>query len=190
MNIRYTKDQLEAVLEYGVDMLGRKVYLHGDVEEDTIGRVIRGMYVLGTVSDKPIELFVSSYGGVVDESMALHDVTRTIGCPVHTIALGKCMSAAPLLVACGEPGHRYATENTVFMLHDSHFDDVEGRPDDLQVLIDLEKASLGAYAKLLARYSKKPPVFWRNIFRRKTDRYFTATEAQEWGMIDHIWEEK
>ena len=91
--------ELQAALEYGLDVKGRRIFLHGDVDERSIGAAIRGMYLLADLKNDPIELFIASYGGYVDEAFALHDVTRTIRVPVHTVALGKCQSAAPLLVA-------------------------------------------------------------------------------------------
>ena len=118
---------IEAALQHGVDVAGRRVFLHGYVDEGSIGVAIRGMYLLADLESSPIELFVSSYGGELDEAFALHDVTRTIRVPVPTVALGKCQSAAPLLVACGHPGYRWASENTVFMIHDASLD-AEGSP--------------------------------------------------------------
>jgi ATP-dependent Clp endopeptidase proteolytic subunit ClpP len=188
---RYTHAHLEAALQHGVDLHGRKVFLYGDVGEETIRRAISGMYLLSEQSQtQPIELYVASLGGTMDDAFALHDVTRTIKCPVHTVALGKCMSAAPLLVACGHPGARYATENTMFMLHDVRFDHVEGRPAEIEVQVVEEKRVTAKYAKLLARYTKRPASHWAAIFNRSTDKYFTAEEAVKWGLVDAIWAER
>lgn len=182
--------RIEAALEHGVDIQGRRIFLHGSVDEDTIGRAIRGMYLLADVSTAPIELYVSSYGGEIDEAFALHDVTRTIKAPVHTVALGKCMSAAPLLVACGEPGHRYVSENTMFMLHDYMLDELEGSPAYVAGQANIAKAQTATMAKLLARYTNKPPSHWAKMFAGKVDRFFDADQAVIWGLVDQVWSEK
>jgi ATP-dependent Clp protease protease subunit len=187
---RLTNARIEAALEHGVDIAGRRIFLHGSVEEDTIGRAIRGLYLLSDVNKEPIELYVSSYGGDLDEAFALHDVTRTIAAPVHTVALGKCQSAAPLLVACGQPGHRYVSENTTFMLHDVSIDVAEGPPIFVESYAKVARATVTTLARLLATYSKKDVNHWARIFAGKSDRFFTADQAVAWGLVDHVWSEK
>jgi len=184
------RDRIEAALQHGIDIMGRRIFLHGGVDEDTIGRAIRGLYLLDDLNANPIELYVSSYGGELDEAFALHDVTRTITAPVHTIALGKCMSAAPMLVACGAKGHRYASEHTTFMLHDASLDCGEGSPALISAHAESARESMRIYARLLGRYTKKPPAHWARIFASKIDKYFTAEQAVAWGLVDQVWAEK
>jgi len=183
-------DELTAALEKGVDVKNRRIFLHGDVEEDTIGLAIRAMYLLSDMNKEPVELFVTSYGGELDEAFALHDVTRTIKVPVHTVALGKCMSAAPLLVACGKRGERWATAHTQFMLHDVTLDELEGSPVAITAHVEAARIQMVKYAELLARYTSKPKSHWTRMFAGRADRFFGADEALEWGMIDGIWQEK
>jgi len=183
-------DELTTALEKGIDIKGRRIFLHGDVEAETIGLAIRGMYLLADMSEAPIELFVTSYGGDLDEAFALHDVTRTIKTAVHTVALGKCMSAAPLLVASGKKGNRWASEHTQFMLHDCSLDVDEGSPIYVEAHVDAAKAQMIKYAELLAKYTSKPKSHWSRIFRSRQDKFFSAEEALEWGLIDSIWAEK
>lgn len=183
--------RIEAALYHGIDTVGRRVFLHGDVDENTIGVAVRGLYLLSDDNPlKPIELYVSSYGGELDEAFALHDVTRTVKAPVHTCALGKCMSAAPLLVACGTRGERYATPSTTFMLHDAQM----GHPHDCSANFianaKVTAAMMDRYADLLEHYSKKDKKFWKKIFSSKVDRFFDVEQALDWGLIDGIWSEK
>lgn len=184
-------DELVLALEKGFDLKGRRIFLHGNVEEDTIALAIRGMYLLQDLDDKrPIELYVTSYGGDLDEAFALHDVTRTIRAPVHTVALGKCMSAAPLLVACGHKGERWATTHTQFMLHDVSLEVEESSPTAIVAHVTAAKVQMERYAELLEKYSNKPKRFWNQMFKQRADKFFSAEEAQEWGLIDGIWLEK
>ena len=182
------KANLEAALELGIDIRGRRIFLQGDVDEDTISVAIRAMYLMADQSDEPIDLFVASYGGNIDEAFALHDVTRTIKCPVHTTALGMCMSAAPLLVACGAQGNRYASENCEFMLHPASLE-AEGTPSNVRGTAEATQRRCTRMNRLLAKYTKKDFRFWSK-FDRGDDHYFTAEQALEWGLIDAIWSEK
>lgn len=182
------KTNLEAALELGVDIRGRRIFLQGDVDEDTISVAVRAMYLMADQSDEPIDLFVASYGGSIDDAFALHDVTRTIRCHVRTTALGFCMSAAPLLVACGQRGHRYASENCEFMLHPASLV-VDGTPSNVAGTAEAIRRRCDRMNRLLAKYTKKDLRFWRK-FDKGDDVYFDAEQALEWGLIDTIWSEK
>lgn len=189
-NPRKFTDELAAALEHGVDVRGRRIFLHGDVDENTIGVAIRGMYLLADLSIKPIELFIASYGGEMDDAFALHDVTRTIKVPVHTVALGKCQSAAPLLVACGQEGERYASENCEFMVHDASMELESSVPAQIEAYAAAVKSRVERMDRLLAKYTSKDYRHWKRLCSSKADRYFTAEQALDWGLIDHIWCEK
>jgi ATP-dependent Clp protease protease subunit len=189
--MRISKDWVDAYFQYGVDINNRRVFLFDGVDEDSIGHVIKGLYLMEANStDKPIELFIGSFGGSEYEMFALYDVIGTLKTPIHTTAIGKCMSAAPLLVARGEPGHRYATPNTWFMVHQSWGEWGEKDTDTLKREVehydDMEKR----WVDLMAKHTKQPAKFWLRKSREKGDVYFDAYKAQEFGLIDHIWDEK
>lgn len=196
---KISKDFIEAYFEYGVDIKNRRVFLFDGVDEHTIGHVIKGFYLMEAEVTKaqhesgnipPIELFVGSFGGSEYEMYALYDVIGTLESPIHTTAIGKCMSAAPLLVARGEPGHRYATPNTWFMVHQSWEDWGEKNTDvikrDLAHYDDMGKR----WCELMAKHTNKTAKFWKSQVEKKGDVYFGAQEAHELGIIDVIWDEK
>lgn len=183
------KANLEAVLEYGIDVRGRRIFLQDDVEEDTIAVAVRAMYLMADQSSKPIDLYICSYGGDIDQTFALHDVTRTISVPVHTTALGMCMSAAPFLVACGAPGERYASENCEFMLHTASLD-LDTTMLNMEGTVAATKRRCERMDRLLAKYTTMPYRHWAKFSKAGTDHYFGAEQALEWGLIDHIWSEK
>lgn len=183
------KTNLEAALEFGIDVKGRRIFLQGDVETDTIAIAIRGMYLMSYNSKEPIDLYVASYGGDIDQTFALHDVTRTIKVPVHTTALGICMSAAPFLVACGQQGERYASENCEFMLHTATLE-VDGQMLNMEGTVAATKRRCERMDRLLAKYTKMPYRHWSKFTNSSIDHYFGAEKALEWGLIDHIWSEK
>ncbi len=177
---------LAAALEYGIDVEGRRIFLQGDVDSDNIAIAIRGMYLMADDSPNPIDLYIASYGGDIDETFALHDVTRTIRVPVHTTALGMCMSAAPFLVACGHPGERYASENCEFMLHTASME-LNGTMMNMEGTVEATKRRCERMDRLLAKYTKMPYRHWAKFSKASTDHYFGAEQALEWGLIDEIW---
>lgn len=191
MRARITKDWVEAYFEYGVDIQNRKVFLFDGVDESSIGAVIKGLYLMEAESqENPIELFIGSFGGSEYEMFALYDVMRTLKSPIHTTAIGKCMSAAPLLVAGGEQGERYATPNTWFMVHQSWDDFGEKRIDSLKNDLKHYEEMGKRWYEAMALHTDKTAAFWKKECEKVGDKFFTAEQAQEWGLIDHIWDEK
>lgn len=188
---RISQDWVEAYFEYGVDVANRRVFLFDDVDANSIGAVIKGLYLMEAKgSTNPIELFVGSFGGSEYDMFALYDVCNTLDSPVHTTAIGKCMSAAPLLVAGGEKGYRYATPNTFFMVHEAWEDFGAKRMDELKIDLKHYKDMGKRWGELMEKHSKMPAKFWHKLCSKPGDMYFTSEQALEWGLIDHIWNQK
>jgi len=82
---RIPKDWVDAYFNHGVDVTNRKVFLSDDVDSVSIGTVIKGLYLMESISqEKPIEFFVGSFGGDEYEMFALYDVLQTLRAPgVH-----------------------------------------------------------------------------------------------------------
>jgi len=183
--MKLTTDWIDALFVYGVDKTNRRIFLFDDVDNMPIGLVIKGLYLMDTESKKPIELLVGSYGGCEYDMFALYDVIQTIESPVHTFAIGKCMSAAPLLVASGQKKYRSATENTCFMVHQGH-GDVGGKMDEVKNDLEHWKELETRWCHLMEKHTKKPAAFWKQQCEKVGDRYFDAHQAKEWGLIDKI----
>jgi len=196
---KISKEWVDAYFSYGVDIVNRKVFLFEGVEEDSIGYVIKGLYLMEADHTKtqiengeykPIELFIGSFGGSEYEMWALYDVIKTLKSPIHTTAIGKCMSAAPLLVACGEPGHRYATPNTWFMVHQSVDDLGLKRVDDMKKDLKHYEEMAKRWYELMEKHTNQKAAWWKKQCENVGDHFFNAERAQELGLIDHIWDEK
>lgn len=183
------KDWVDAYLAHGLDIHNRRVWLVGDIEEDSVLSAIKGLYLMDTISDDPCELFINTYGGDMTEAHALYDIIHTLNCDVHTFAFGKCMSAGPLLFACGKKGHRWVAPHAEFMMHD-YSATISGLSAEMKVEFDYTETINKERLRLLAKHSNKTFRFWRGICDRKLDVFFTAEDAIEWGLADHIWLQK
>ena len=184
------KEFVEIYIDKGIDLANRRIFLIGDLDDDSVGYAIKALYLMETESDTdPCELFINSSGGSITDTLALYDVINTIKCPVHTFAVGQCMSAAPLLLAAGEKGERWVGENCMFMTHQGS-DDIAGKFSDLQSAVKFNIQLDKIWLRLLAENSKKPLPFWARRSSKGPDFYFGAEEAIEWGIADSIWNEK
>lgn len=189
--MKISKDWVEAYFEYGVDVANRCIFLSADVDQESIGHVIKGLYLMEAEdASKPVEVRIMSYGGDIFDMFGLHDVTRTLKCPVYTMGMGKVMSAAVLLLACGEKEHRWAGPNTGFMIHVPSMIDEEGKTHEVQSSLDFTKLMWKRWYELMEKYTSKPASHWRRLCNKNADVYFSADEALEWGLIDNLWDEK
>lgn len=176
-------------LNSGVCFKSRRIFLIGSVEEDNVGRVIRALYAMASMSEEePVTVFVSSWGGSLDDAMGLADVMRLMSYPVHTVAIGKCMSAAPLIIAAGDS--RYSMPNVSWMLHSVSQDVGEGTPDYLSGMATAGRLIVRRYAELLGSWTNMDSKHWRRIFRMNSDKFFDAEQARDWGIVDNVFYEE
>ena len=185
----FDKDWVDAYFDNGVDIANRRVFI-GDIDETSVDYAIKGLYLMETESKtEPCEMFISSYGGNIYDALALYDIMNTLSCPIHTFAYGKCMSAAPLLLAAGEPGNRWVAPHVAFMHHD-WLDDIEGKASEIEAAYKHNETIGKIWTTLLAKHSNKDFRWWHHRAKKPADFYFSAEEAMEWGLADSMWVEK
>jgi len=184
-------DKLWTYLEYGIDVENRRIFLMQDIEEQSITMVVQALYLLETMKpNEDITLCIGTMGGDMYEMYKLYDVMNTISCDIMTIAMGKCMSAGPLLVANGTPGKRYALPNTWFMVHQSQLAEFNGTLSKVKADIEHETAMDDKWYALMERQTNRDAKFWRRQCNKNHDVYFNAETAIEYGIVDQIWVEK
>lgn len=188
---RIANSEIETYFEYGIDCKNRRIFLLSGIEEEHIDRIIKGIYLLDANDNKkPIELFIGSFGGSMYEMFSLYDVLNTTTCPIHTVAIGKCMSAAPLLVAAGKRGERYTMPNAQWMIHQPSTEYGPTRFDEIKIDIQHSENLKIRWISLLEKHSKLTKAQWLRLINKVGDQYFSAEEAIERGLVDHIWSEK
>lgn len=185
----FDKDWVDAYFENGVDVANRRVFI-GDIDDVSVDFAIKGLYLMDTESKtKPCEMFVSSYGGTLYDALALYDIMNTLSCPIHTFAYGKCMSAAPLLLAAGVPGHRWVAPHVSFMHHDWSAE-LDGTGSQIEATVKHYEEIGKTWTALLAKHSNKDQRWWNVRAKKPADFFFSAGDAIDWGLADHIWVEK
>ena len=163
----------------------RTVVLHGDVNEHTISSVIIHLLQLASTNHKPIHLIVSTYGGSVDEMFSLYDTIKFLPCPVHTVALGKVMSAGVLLLASGTKGKRMIGRSARIMIHPisgvvhGNVFEVINESNEYQRLQGLMVGALEKETNMSSRQI-------HDIMKSGNDFYITPEQAIKFGIVDKI----
>jgi len=168
----------------------RIVYLAGEVSEQSIAHVTATIIALANIDkSSPIKLIISTYGGSVDEMFSLYDVIKYIPCPVHTIAIGKVMSAGVLLVASGSKGNRLIGRNTRLMIHPISAGQ-EGTVFQMRNELAETSRMQALMEQLLVSETKMSKVAVANLMKKGHDTYITAKEAVKLGIVDAIFESR
>ena len=146
--------------------------------------IIKSMLYLQSLSkDKDIHLYINCPGGSVDDTLAIYDTMQFITCDVATYCVGCAASGGAIALAAGAKGKRHALPHAKIMIHQP-WGAVGGQAADIQIqaeeiLKDKERLNL-----LLAKHSGQPIERIREDTER--DRYMTAQEAKEYGLVDEI----
>jgi ATP-dependent Clp protease protease subunit len=133
--------------------------------------------------DKPISLYINCPGGMVYYGLAIYDTMQQVRAPVSTIAVGVTASMGTVLLAAGTKGYRYALPHATIHMHPAG-GSTQGYAPDVEIQYKELKRVEELLHELMSRPTGQPVEQITTDFDR--DRYMTAKEAVEYGMVDKI----
>ena len=177
----------------------RAVSLFGDLDEECLQDVCNALVYLNhtcyeypatedeDIYVKPIEFYISTWGGDALGMFAIYDLMRMIReeCPIYTCAIGKVMSAGVLLLAAGTKGKRRIGKNTRIMLHSvrgSHMGAIHSLENEMAETRWIQNQHIDALVEETKLTKKK----LNTMLNKKVDVYLSATEAVKLGIADII----
>lgn len=175
-------ESAQAWLNLGIDIEARRIHVNLHVDEAMMSIVLRGLIKMSDISNDPIELHLSSYGGDIYDGLAIYDAIMSCPCDVVIRATGKIMSAGLLIFLAGD--YRVASEHTTFMAH-AVSSGIEGKVRDVEIGVNEMKRLNKLMMNILSQRTKRPVAFWEKI-SLSHDKYFDLTEAKEVGIITNI----
>ena len=166
-----------------------------DVHEEKVAEIIHAMLYLNEMNKlekneknrKPIEFYLSTYGGSADDMFALYDIMRTVrqDSEMHTLGLGKVMSAGVLLLAAGTKGKRRIAKNCRVMIHSvaaGNHGNLQDLTNELEAISDLQEM----YTNALSAETNMTPSDIKEMLDRNVNVYLSAVEAVKLGIADII----
>jgi len=162
----------------------RIVFLGTDVNDEVANFLIAQMLFLEAQDpEKPIWLYINSPGGSVTSGMAIYDTMQFVGPEVGTICMGLGASMGQFLLCAGAPGRRFALPHARIMMHQP-LGGVRGDASDIAI-----QAEQMSYTKKLLqeRISLHTGQSIETVEADSDrDRWFTAEEACDYGIIDKV----
>jgi len=171
------------------DMLleNRIVFLIGEINYARAAEVIMKMLYLDNLKrGREISLYINSPGGSVDDTMAIYDTIRFVGSPVATYCIGRAQSGAALVLAAGTNGSRFALPHAKVMLHQP-WGGVTGQASDIKIQAEEILKAKKLLSEIFAKLTGQPVE--KIAEETERDRYMSAQEAKEYGLIDEVLQE-
>jgi ATP-dependent Clp protease protease subunit len=166
-------------------LLRERIIFLGSVVEDNIANALSAQMLLLAAEDpeKDIYLYINSPGGSVSAGMALYDTMQYVPCDVATVAMGLAASMGQFLLCAGERGKRYSLPHARIMMHQPS-GGIGGTASDIKIQAEQMLYTKKKMAELIAEHTGQPLDAIETDSDR--DRWFTASEAKEYGFVDHV----
>jgi ATP-dependent Clp protease protease subunit len=162
----------------------RIVYLGTGIDSGVANALIAQLLYLEADSpEREINLYINSEGGDPAAMLALYDTMRFIKAPVATTCIGQAIGIGAVLLAAGEPGHRFVLPHTRVVLHQPAAQG-RGTIPDLILQADEVIRVRTQLEEILSAHTGRDITSLRHDTDR--DRVFDAAGAVAYGLADHV----
>ena len=162
----------------------RIVFIGQPIDDDLANLVVAQLLHLASEDpDKDICVYVNSPGGSLHAGLAIYDTLQYVRPDVQTICYGMAMSAGSLILAGGAAGKRLVLPNARVLIHQPS-SGFQGQSSDIEIhareVLDLR----ARIEEIYARHTGQDVERIHDDMER--DRFFSAEDAVEYGLVDRI----
>jgi ATP-dependent Clp protease protease subunit len=166
-------------------LLKDRIIFLGDAIEDHVANLVIAqlLFLESEDSEKDIQLYINSPGGVVTSGLAIYDTIQYLRAPVSTICIGQAASMGAVLLAAGAKGKRYALPNSRIMIHQGSGGFRGNTPDveiQMREMLHLTNRIVGILAEHTGQSFDKVK---RDAER---DYFMSGEEAKDYGIVDEV----
>ena len=168
-------------------LLNERIIFLGQQVDDQIANLVVAqlLHLESQDPDKDISIYINSPGGSIYAGMAIYDTMQFIKPDVSTICCGIAMSMGSLLLTAGAPGKRMALPNSRMLIHQPSAG-FEGQSTDIEIHAREILKMRDTIDRLYAHHTGRSVEQAHEDMLR--DRFFTAEQAVEYGLIDRVLE--
>jgi ATP-dependent Clp protease protease subunit len=162
----------------------RIVFLEGPINDAVANMaVMKFLFLQYENRTQGISFYINSPGGSVYSTLAIYDTMQFIECPIATYCIGMAASGAAVLLAGGTKGRRFALPHSKIMIHQP-YGQVGGQISDIEIQAKEIKDNKHDINEILAKHTGQPYAQVAKDTER--DRYLTAIQAKEYGLVDEV----
>jgi len=166
-------------------LMDRIIFLGTPVNDDVANIIIAQLLFLEADNpDRDIFLYINSPGGSVSAGLAIYDTMQYLKSPVNTICIGLAASMGAFLLAGGRKGKRSALPHSRIMIHQPSQQGGGGTASDIEIQAKEILYLRGKLNELWTKHTGQPKE--RTERDTDRDRYLSANEAQDYGLVDNV----
>lgn len=166
-------------------LLNERIIFLGTPIEDQVANLVVAqlLHLESQDSEKDISIYINSPGGSVYSGLAIYDTMKFVKPDIHTMCVGVAMSMGSLLLAGGTKGKRAALPNSRILIHQPSAG-FEGQSTDIEIHA---REILNIRERLDEIYAENTGLSKEQVREdMERDRFFTAEQALEYGLIDRV----
>jgi ATP-dependent Clp protease, protease subunit len=166
-------------------LLYQRIIVLGTEVDDRVANRLCAQLLLLSAEDprSDISLYINSPGGSVSAGLAIYDTMQLIPNDVSTLAMGLAGSMGQFLLCAGTAGKRFSLPHAQVLMHQGSAG-FGGTAADVEIYAEQLERTGATMIRLISKHTGKPVETVENDSLR--DRWFSAGEAREYGIIDHI----
>ena len=169
---------------YSLLLKERIIFLGTPINDQVANVIVAQLLFLDNENpDRDIQIYINSPGGVIYAGMAIYDTMQLVRAPVSTIAVGVTASFGTVLLTAGAKGKRYALPHATIHMHQP-LGGAQGQATEIEIQAREILRLREELNAILARHTGQTVERIQDDTER--DRYMTAEQAKEYGLIDEV----
>lgn len=162
----------------------RIIFLGQQVDDHISNALVAQMLFLQSDDPKAdIHLYINSPGGSITAGMAIYDTMQFVSCDVATYCIGQAASMGAALLTAGAKGKRFALPNARIMIHQP-LAGMQGTAAEVEIHVkELRRIKQRMNELMIEHTGHSLEKIEEDTDR---DRFMSADEAQEYGLIDQV----
>jgi ATP-dependent Clp protease protease subunit len=166
-------------------LLNERIIFLGSPVDDQIANLVVAqlLHLESQDPEKDISIYINSPGGSIYAGLAIYDTMQFIKPDVATMCVGIAMSMGSLLLTGGARGKRMALPNSRILIHQPSAG-FEGQSTDIEIHAREIIRTRKRIDEIYAHHTGQPEEQVNRDMER--DRFFTAQQSVEYGLIDRV----
>jgi len=168
-------------------LMRERIIFLGTAIDDQVANVVVAqlLHLTHEDSEREIQMYINSPGGVIYAGLAIYDTMQMIPNPISTVAVGVTASFGTVLLAAGTKGRRYALPNATIHMHQP-LGGAQGQATDIEIQAKQILRLKSLLLNIMSKHTGQP----LEVIERDSDRdyYLEAKQAVEYGLVDQVLE--
>jgi ATP-dependent Clp protease protease subunit len=162
----------------------RIVFLGSEVDDQSANLICAQLLLLAAEdAERDIAMYINSPGGSVTAGLAIYDTMQYVQCDVGTVCMGLAASMGQFLLCAGTPGKRYALPHSRILMHQPS-GQMQGQASDIAIQAEQIIYLKRMMAERIALHTGQSVE--RIEADSDRDRWYTAEEARDYGIVDRV----